>query len=219
MKQSPKCVIFDCDGVLVDSEPLSNRVILEMAHSLGIDIDLNFVEMYFTGSFLHECFRILEDKLGKPLPTDFEKEYRKKTFESFQKELQPVKGVPDLIEQLELPFCVASSGPVNKIRLNLTVSNLLHHFEGNIFSCWDIQKWKPDPAIFLHAAETMGHAPDDCIVVEDSLFGVQAAVAGGFRTYAYAAHARDVAALETAGAIPFYEMEALYPVLNINGDG
>jgi len=89
---------------------------------------------------------------------------------------------------LSIPFCVASSGPENKIRLNLELTGLLPYFESNIFSCYTIQKWKPDPAVFLWAAETMGFQPSECVVIEDSYIGVNAAINGGFDVYGFTAH-------------------------------
>ena len=102
--------------------------------------------------------------------------------------MQPVKGIKEVLINLELPFCVASSGPENKIRLNLELSGLLPYFENKIFSCYTIEKWKPDPAVFLWAAETMGFAPEECLIIEDSLSGVYAAKNGGFDVFGFTAH-------------------------------
>ena len=88
------------------------------------------------------------------------------------------------MQKIKVPFCVASSGPVEKIRLNLTTANLIDKFEGRIFSSYDIGSWKPEPGIFLHAAKTMGYSPEECLVIEDSIAGIKAAVAGGFKVYA-----------------------------------
>ena len=212
MKKQPKCIIFDCDGVLVDSEPITARVLIKMFAEIGIEIDMDYVEANFTGNSWGGCAALMEAKGGKKLPENFEQEYRRRSSEAFKKEIQPIKGIPELINSLSIPFAVASSGPVHKIRLNLGLIGLLDKFEGNIFSCWDIEIWKPDPAIYLQTAKAMGFAPEDCVVVEDSLFGVKAGVAGGFRTFGYATeHTAPV--LKAAGAEIIYDMEELYSVV------
>jgi HAD superfamily hydrolase (TIGR01509 family) len=119
---------------------------------------------------------------------NFEPDYRINTFEAFRKNIQPIKGIKDVLNKLQIPFCVASSGPDNKIRLNLDVTGLLPHFEGNIFSCYAIQKWKPEPDVYLWAAETMGFKPHECLVIEDSVSGVKGALAGGFDVFGYTEH-------------------------------
>ncbi len=185
---SYKCVIFDCDGVLVDSEPLGNQVMVDMANELGAHINLDYAYNHFKGNSLKNCVFQIADLLNAELPFNFESEYRRRSFEKFKKEIQPVEGSLDLIKNLKIPFCVASSGPENKIRLNLELTGLLPYFESNIFSCYTIQKWKPNPAVFLWAAESMGFQPTECLVIEDSLIGVNAALEGGFDVFGFTAH-------------------------------
>ncbi len=183
-----KCVIFDCDGVLVDSEPIGNQVLVDMANELGANIDLNYAYKNFKGHKMQYCADQVEALIPHALPDNFVSEYRRRSFEAFKANIQAVSGVSDLLNNLPIPFCVASSGPENKIRLNLELTGLLPFFEKNIFSCYTIQKWKPNPAVFLWASETMGFKPSECIVIEDSLTGVQAAKNGGFDVIGYAAH-------------------------------
>ena len=183
-----KCVIFDCDGVLVDSEAISNGVLVDMANEHGANIDLQYAFKQFKGSFLYSCIEKIEAQIQKKLPVTFEEDYRKRSFEAFKKEMQPVEGIKNVLNNLSIPYCVASSGPVDKIRLNLSLTGLLDKFEEKIFSCYDIQKWKPDPAVFLWASETMGFKPDECVVIEDSISGVKAAVNGGFDVFGFTAH-------------------------------
>ncbi len=185
---SYKCVIFDCDGVLVDSEPLGNQVMVDMANELGAHINLDYAYNHFKGNSLKNCVSQIADLLNAGMPSNFESEYRRRSFEKFKKEIQPVEGSLDLIKNLKIPFCVASSGPENKIRLNLELTGLLPYFESNIFSCYTIQKWKPNPAVFLWAAESMGFQPTECLVIEDSLIGVNAALEGGFDVFGFTAH-------------------------------
>ncbi|EDP72183.1 HAD-superfamily hydrolase subfamily IA, variant 3 [Flavobacteriales bacterium ALC-1] len=183
-----KCVIFDCDGVLVDSEPLSNQVMVDLANQSGASINLDYAYNNFKGNSLQNCVKQITELIGKDIPFDFESEYRKQSFEKFKNEIQPIEGIKDVLNHLEIPFCVASSGPENKIKLNLELTGLLPYFESKIFSCYTIQKWKPDPAVFIWASKTMGFKPEECVVVEDSPIGVEAAINGGFDVFGYTAH-------------------------------
>ncbi|WP_405292499.1 HAD family hydrolase [Algibacter sp. Ld11] len=183
-----KCVIFDCDGVLVDSEPVSIQVLVDIANEYGANIDLNYGMKHFKGSFFTACKQMITELAQKELPDSLESDYRQRSFEAFKKDMKPVKGVKNVIENLEIPFCVASSGPEDKIELNLGLTGLLPFFENKIFSCYKLQKWKPDPAVFLWAAETMGFMPEECVVIEDSISGVRAAKAGGFDVFGYVEH-------------------------------
>ena len=127
------------------------------------------------------------EKLASPhsLQPDFKEVFRERSFIAFENEAKAIPGVKELINQLEIPFCVASSGPLKKIKFNLNIIDLLEYFEKNIFSAYDIQKWKPEPDIFLYAAKEMGFDPEDCLVIEDSLAGIQAGLSGGFDVVAY----------------------------------
>lgn len=179
-----KCVIFDCDGVLVDSEAIANQVIVDIANSHGARMDLAYAIEHFEGTSLQFVRASIEKLINQPLPDSFEQEYRRLSFEKFRKEIKPVAGIPELLNKLTIPHCVASNGPTNKIILNLELTHLLKYFRGNIFSAYEIESWKPDPKLFVHAAKAMGFEPKDCVVVEDSIHGVRAAIAGGFDVYA-----------------------------------
>ncbi len=186
-----KCIIFDCDGVLVDSEFITAKVLVAMGKDLGLHIDLDFVVQEFLGKSLNDIMQYLDVLAEGRLPSDFESEYRKRTFEAFKNELKPIDGIHSVIENLKIPFCVASSGPLEKIRANLTTTGLIDKFEERMFSCYEIQSWKPNPDIFLHAAKTMGYKPDECAVVEDSAVGIEAALAGGFDVFIYSKNGHD----------------------------
>ncbi len=175
-----KCIIFDCDGVLVDSEYISNSTMVAMANDLGVVISKEYALHHFSGKSLKYCFDYIESLLGQKLPEDFEQQFRTKTFEAFANDLQPIKGIQDVLKRIAIPFCVASNGPLEKTRLNLTVTNLIQYFEGKMFSAYEINSWKPNPELFLYAAKSMGFEPNECVVVEDSISGIQAAKAGGF---------------------------------------
>ncbi|MFD2726733.1 HAD family hydrolase [Hyunsoonleella rubra] len=183
-----KCIIFDCDGILIDSESIAIGVLVDMANDLGAKMDFETSLIDLKGKSLNSCMALISERIGKPLPVNFEPDYRINTFEAFRKDIKPIEGIKEVVENLEIPFCTASSGPANKIRLNMEITGLLPYFDGKIFSCYDIQKWKPEPDIFLWAAETMGFQPEECLVVEDSVSGVKAAKAGGFDVFGYTEH-------------------------------
>lgn len=212
-----KCIIFDCDGVLVDSEPIGNQVLVQMANELGAKIDLEYAYQYFKGNSMQSCADKIADLIDQPLPSTFISDYRVQSFEAFRKHIKPVDGVLEVVKNLKIDYCVASSGPENKIRLNLELTGLLAYFENNIFSCYRIEKWKPDPAIFLWAAETMGYSPQDCLIIEDSLIGATAAKAGGFSVAGYLEHDYR----NELSAVTDYQLHAmsdLIPLINAAKD-
>lgn len=183
-----KCIIFDCDGVLVDSEPIGNQVMVDMANELGANITLDYAYKHFKGNALNDCIQQISELITMKLPIDFESDYRKRSFEKFKSDIKPIEGILAVIENLNIPFCVASSGPENKIQLNLELTGLWPYFKSHVFSCYNVQKWKPDPAVFLWAAKTMGFKPSECVVIEDSIIGVNAAINGGFDVFGFTAH-------------------------------
>ncbi len=209
-----KCIIFDSDGVLVDSETLSAKVFQEMARELGFMLDYERALEQFAGTSMKENLQFLRENIQGSLPDDFEEAFRKRTYEIFKTDLKAVPGVYDLITKLQVPFCVASSGPVEKIRLNLQLVNLLKYFENRIYSSYDIASWKPEPGIFLHAAKEMGFAPQECVVIEDSASGIRAALSGGFMAYALASGKRK-GHFEQLGAVTFKNMKDLERILGL----
>lgn len=210
----PRCIIFDCDGILVDSEQITFSVLAAMSKEAGLSLSEAELEANFLGKSLNSIIAFIEQATGKSLVNNFESEFRERTFTKFKTDLQPVDGTTELLERLTLPICVASSGPPQKIRMNLELTGLDHYFGDHIFSCYDLKRWKPDPAIFLHAADIMGFLPQECVVIEDSPTGVQGAVAGGFRTYGLARHDNDQR-LAAAGAVVFQHMGELIDLLNL----
>lgn len=203
-----KCVIFDCDGVLVDSESISSQILVDMTNEMGANIDLDYALKNFKGISMQQCQDQIANLIGQEIPPDFIIKFRNRSFNSFKKNIKPVEGITEVLQNLELPFCVASSGPENKIRLNLELTALLPFFEDRIFSCYTVGKWKPDPAVFLLAANTMGFKPDECLVIEDSISGVQAAKAGGFDVYGFTAHDYDKE-LDGKATLTFNDMSNL----------
>lgn len=208
------CIIFDCDGVLVDSEAISARIFQDMISELGSEVDYETVLEQITGTSMKENLRFISEIINGELPVDFETDFRKRSYEAFKTGIKPVNGITDLLKNIKVPVGVASSGPIEKIRLNLTTTNLIHYFGDNIFSSYEIGSWKPEPEIYLHAAKKMGFKPVECAVIEDSLPGIQAAKAGGFDVFAYA-HDKNKTAFGESGARVFFEMAELETLLLI----
>lgn len=209
-----KCIIFDCDGILVDSEAISARVFQEMLIELGCNLDFETILDQITGTSMKENLSFFADKIGHDLPSNFEQEFRKKSYEAFKTDLKPVKGIHEILNKLEVPIGVASSGPVQKIKQNLTSVNLIEKFENNIFSSYDIGSWKPEPDIYLYAAKRMGFIPKVCAVIEDSLVGVKAAIKGGFNVFVLS-NLKLNGTFKSLGAIVFSDMDELGNLLNL----
>jgi HAD superfamily hydrolase (TIGR01509 family) len=210
-----KCIIFDCDGVLVDSETISAKIFQQMAAELGFEIDFETVLEQITGTSMTENLKFFGENIVGDLPADFESDYRKRSYKAFKTDLKPIEGIHDLLDKIKVPIGVASSGPVEKIELNLTTTKLIDYFGDNIFSCYEIGSWKPEPEIYLHAAKKMGFKPNECAVIEDSVVGVQAAKAGGFDCYGIV-HGKNKNTFEELGATVFSDMKELGKMLGLD---
>ncbi|GAA3096030.1 HAD family hydrolase [Streptomyces echinatus] len=184
-------VIFDNDGVLVDSEPISNRLLAAYLTELGHPTSYEDSIRDYMGSAMHRIHDLILERTGQRLPEDFDDVFHARVFAAFERELRPVTGVTGVLEKLAadgLPYCVASSGSHARIRVGHRTTGLDRWFaEERIFSSEDVGRGKPAPDLFLHAAERMGVAPERCVVVEDSPLGVQAAVAAGMDVYGFTA--------------------------------
>ncbi|MEU1225118.1 HAD family hydrolase [Streptomyces sp. NPDC005828] len=178
-------VIFDCDGVLVDSERIYCRVDREVFASLGAEFTEAEMVEYFVGSSHDTLTAIVEERRGRPLEPDWHAPFRQRYEDALDAELTAVEGVTDVLDALSVPYCLASNGSHTSIRKNLGRAGLLDRFEGRMFSARDVARGKPAPDLFLHAAATMGVPPERCAVVEDSPYGVQAARAAGMRAFGY----------------------------------
>jgi len=208
----PGLVIFDCDGVLVDSEPLANQVMREQLARVGLSLTAAECDELLVGRTLDDCVAIIETHTGGSLPGGFLDDLRDATQISFDRDLKAVVGISKVLESLSGSFCVASSGGREKIRHSLGLTSLADFFpEAQIFSAEQVQRGKPAPDLFLMAAEQLGFATHDCVVVEDSVPGVEAARSAGMNVLGYAARTR-AHTLSAAGAVVFSKMEQL-PVL------
>ncbi|MEP6670703.1 MAG: HAD family hydrolase [Chthoniobacter sp.] len=207
-------LIFDCDGVLVDSEEIGIGVLLDVAKEHGpLAMELSEAMQLFRGRKMAECADILAERLGRPLPENFIPEVRVRTAEAFRRDLKAIPGIHEALREITIPVCVASNGPREKIELSLSVTGLLPRFEGRIFSSYEVGSWKPDPGLYLHAAAAMGVAPADCAVVEDSVLGTRAGVAAGMRVFAYTPEG-STAKIDLPGVTCFAQMPALPELLH-----
>jgi len=206
-------VIFDCDGVLVDSEPLANMVLNQHLQAIGLDLPLAESTRLFTGLSMRSSIAIIEERIGRTLPARFVDELREATAVAFRQGLQPVPGIVETLGRLRQPFCVASSGIHSKIRSSLELTGLRRFFpDQRIFSAEDVSHGKPAPDLFLHSARSLGFAAEDCVVVEDSRPGVLAARAAGMRVLGFAQRTPS-RVLAAAGATVFRQMAELEALL------
>ncbi|MGQ4366213.1 HAD family hydrolase [Streptomyces sp. SAS_272] len=208
-------VVFDNDGVLVDSEPISNRLLAGYLTELGHPTSYEDSIRDYMGSAMHRIHDLVVERTGKRLPADFDDVFHRRVFDAFERELRPVPGIVAVLEKLaadEVPYCVASSGSHERIRVGHRTTGLDRWFdESRVFSSQDVGKGKPAPDLFLFAAERMGVEPARCVVVEDSPLGVQAARAAGMDVYGFTAM---TPAAKLAGATQlFADMQQLGDLL------
>jgi HAD superfamily hydrolase (TIGR01509 family) len=202
-------VIFDCDGVLVDSERIGVRVESEYLTELGWPLTEAEIMELFTGRTDAYMDEAIQAQLGDRLPEGWKDQFDVRYREAFAAELVPVDGVVEALDQITLPTCVASSGSHDKLRFTLGHTGLYERFEGRIFSGYEVANGKPAPDLFLHAAARMGAEPARCAVVEDTRYGVQAARAAGMRAFGYAGGLTPPHWLEDHGAVVFEDMREL----------
>lgn len=212
--------IFDCDGVLVDSEPAANRVMVDMLAEIGFTIGLADCMARFVGKSMKTVQAEVMAEAGAIFPPGWPEAIRARTIETFQRErIEAIPGIHDVVSAHRAagrPYCVASSGRIQKMQASLGSSGLLPMFDDVLFSATMVEHSKPAPDLFLHAAEAMGHPAAACVVVEDSLPGVQAAVAAGMRVCAYtAAPYGDAAVYRALGAEVFDDMADLPGLLGM----
>jgi len=206
-------VIFDCDGVLVDSERIAVRVEAEFLAELGWPLTEAEIVERFMGRTAEYMDEAIEARLGSRLPGDWKDQFQRRYREAYAADLRPVDGIVEVLDQLTVPTCVASSGSHDKLRLTLGHTGLYGRFEGRIFSGYEVANGKPAPDLFLHAASRMGVDPAGCAVVEDSRWGVEAARAAGMRAFGYAGGLTPPDSLEGHGTVVFEDMRDLPALL------
>lgn len=202
-------IIFDCDGVLIDSERIAVEIDAEMLTELGWPTTPEEVLERFVGRSDAYMNGEIEAKLGDSLPDGWKDWWTTTYREALASDLTTVPGVVEALEQIETATCVASSGSHDKLRFTLGLTGLHERFDGRIYSREDVERGKPEPDLFLHAAASMGVEPGDCAVVEDSRFGVEAARAAGMQAFGFAGGLTPAEWLEGRGTTVFTEMSEL----------
>jgi HAD superfamily hydrolase (TIGR01509 family) len=202
-------VIFDCDGVLVDSEPIAIRIDAEIFAEFGMPMSEAEIVERFVGRSPSVTWGAIEEHLGHPLPADFSARTRAKFDAAYEHDLRAIDGIEEALDQITARTCVASSSDPDRLDHKLRLTGLFDRFEGRIFSAAEVQNGKPAPDLFLHAARRLGVEPEACAVVEDSQYGVQAARAAGMAAYGYTGSVTPARMLEGPGTTVFGDMREL----------
>jgi len=181
-------IIFDCDGVLVDSERIANEVFADVLNrELGFSLSLEDMFEHFVGRSSAQCMQIIENMLGSKPPSSLETMYKTEINQALEKSVTAVNGIEKTLRDISIPYCVASSGSYEKMKTTLGKTNLITFFKDVLYSTSDVNRGKPFPDIYLYAAQRMGFSePSRCLVIEDSSIGVQGAVAAGMTVFGYA---------------------------------
>jgi len=181
-------IIFDCDGVLVNSEEVANEVFAEVLLQVcGLEFTLEEMFDTFVGHSRAQCLEKIEAILGEPPPPKLDQRYQEDINLALKDSVAAIEGIEAVLTDLTVPYCVASSGSHDKMKLTLGKTGLIDFFDGNIFSTSEVKRGKPHPDIYLHAATTMGgYQPQRCLVIEDSPIGVTGAVAAGMQVFGFA---------------------------------
>ncbi|HEY8608575.1 MAG TPA: HAD family hydrolase [Noviherbaspirillum sp.] len=208
-------VAFDCDGVLVDSELATCKVLAAMLCELGWNITLQETYSAFVGRLVRDEIPMIEQRIGRPAPPDFYQQFVARRNAALAQGVAPVRNVAAAVERLHaagMKFCVASGADRPKMELTLGKTGLRPWFEGRMFSGMEVARTKPAPDVYLQAAQVMGVAPERCLVVEDTPTGITAARAAGMTVYGYA-ELMDAQLLLEAGAERVFDDMAQLPAL------
>lgn len=210
MRSPVELVILDCDGVLVDTEPMAARLFADMVGEVSpaMTDEQRAQLLSLPTRFYFELVTQVEQKFGYRLPANFTNLYRARLMAKIEAGVAPIPGAVDALDNIFVPTCVASGSATDRLRLTLAQAGLLSRFEGRLFSTEMVAHGKPHPDIFIYAAKQMRADPARCVVVEDSRVGVHAARAAGMAVLGYAGRT-DGAALREAGAYPFFDMAQL----------
>jgi HAD superfamily hydrolase (TIGR01509 family) len=217
MTQPLQLVIFDCDGVLVDSERLAVRVEAAVLAELGWPLSQAEVIERFMGRSQAFMVQAIRERLGGRLPDDWQDRLDRRYRAAFDAELTPVDGVVEALDRIATPTCVASGASHETLRLTLGLTGLYQRFEGRIFSASEVAEGKPAPDLFLHAAARMGAEPAACAVVEDSRYGVEAARAAGMLAFGYTGGLTPPERLAGPRTVLFDDMRRLPDLLAATG--
>jgi HAD superfamily hydrolase (TIGR01509 family) len=200
-------VIFDCDGVLIDSERLAVRTESQILTELGWPLSEAEVIDRFVGRSSRYMQTVIEEQLGRPV--DWRNEFERRVREACERELVPVEGVIAALDEIAVPTCVASSSSHQMLQFKLGLTGMSERFAGRVYSADDVAHGKPDPAVFLFAAASMGVQPHRCAVIEDSVSGVDAGLAAGMTVFAFSGGVTSAERLERDGVVLFDSMKRL----------
>ncbi len=202
-------IIFDCDGVLVDSEPISIGVDAAVLAEIGIELSEQEIIDRYVGRSPAVMRQTIEEHLGHALPEDWSARVRQRYRDAYEHELRPIDGIEEALDGITAATCVASSSEPEELELKLKLTGLYDRFAGRIFSAVEVRHGKPAPDLFLHAAQRMGASAGACAVVEDSQYGVQAARAAGMDAFGYTGSVTPARMLEGPGTTVFGDMREL----------
>jgi HAD superfamily hydrolase (TIGR01509 family) len=220
MPELPKLVIFDCDGILVDTENLANRRLAEWLVTAGYPTSFEYCRKHFSGRSMASVQKQIEEEASVRLGADFVDRWNAGLPDLFAHGVEAIPYVREFVEAVRsagIAYCVATSARVSKMHITLGQTGLLSLFEHAMFSSTMVGRGKPFPDLFLHAAKTMGFAPADCVVIEDSVAGTQAGIAAGMRVFSYHRDPySDRDGLIQAGGILFNDMRELAGLVPIH---
>ena len=199
--RAPALVIFDCDGVLVDSEMLSAGVLMAMLRDEGLPISEEIFRSDFLGRSFASAAARARQRFGRPLPGGFEERYRQRLLARMKTELKPMPGAAALLAAMTAPYCLATGSSPERLAVSLAATGLAGLFDGRCFTASEVKSGKPAPDLFLHAAERMGVEPGRCLVIEDSEMGVRAALAAGMAVWHFTGGAHVAAGYRLPGGV------------------
>lgn len=208
-------VIFDCDGVLIDSEDISARQLVDELAKRGVDIDLAYVAQHFLGRSYPVVMKQIRDNFGIELTAEFEEQYRENLLAAFETDLRAIPGVGDVLNGLRRDFCVATSSSPARVRRSFEIVGFDQVFEGRVTTAVEVERGKPAPDLFLLAAAKRGVPPERCLVIEDSVTGVKAGLSAGMKVWRFTGGSHLCGLGDSAGAIGtfanFEELPHLVP--------
>jgi HAD superfamily hydrolase (TIGR01509 family) len=185
LDKSIELIIFDCDGVLIDSEIISARILIDLLSGLGIEVDIDYVRENFLGRSFPKVAMEIRENFGQELTADFEETYRSRLASAFMTGLRPVSGVEQVLSSLAVGCCVATSSSPKRVAMSLDISGLAGFFGDRVFTASQVSRGKPAPDLFLFVADQMKSDPARCLVIEDSMPGIQAALAAGMQVWRF----------------------------------
>lgn len=206
-------ILFDCDGVLIDSERYSVRILSETLSRIGLNLSADDCLRLFMGKSVKSCTEIIEQSLGRDIPPDYWDMFHRELHSTLEANLRAVPGIAEVLQSLPWKCCVASSNDHAAIRKHLIKTGLYQHFKQNVFSALEVKRGKPHPDLFLYAAEKMNADPTKCAVIEDSVYGIQAAHAAGMKPFAFVGGIAPRSYYEDSGATIFSNMSELLGLL------